>query len=273
MDESLRKFDDVAAAAKAEGVAVRGYVSCVVGCPIQVRAGRRRKPATRLASRLVSLGRTCPQLRARARLARQPGPPWRHAASRQLSSGESHQGAPSRTHAPAQAPAHCHRPSPHAQPHLRAMQGEVAPQAAAHVAVALSEMGCYEVSMGDTIGVGNPASGERASPHVSMKAVIETRGATVARRGHREGDSALLRMFLETHITCLQPHLHALLATWLRAWGRVAHGMKASCCSAAPCCLLLGPHPVGPPSLRSGRDVPRLHGCRPACRAAGGPHA
>lgn len=71
VDESLRKFDNVAAAAKAEGVAVRGYVSCVVGCPIQ---------------------------------------------------------------------------------------GEVTPQAAAHVAVALSEMGCYEVSMGDTIGVGNPAS-------------------------------------------------------------------------------------------------------------------
>lgn len=37
------------------------------------------------------------------------------------------------------------------------------PQAAAHVAVALSEMGCYEVSMGDTIGVGNPASGEAAA--------------------------------------------------------------------------------------------------------------
>lgn len=37
LQESLRKFDDVVAAAKAEGVAVRGYVSCVVGCPIQVR--------------------------------------------------------------------------------------------------------------------------------------------------------------------------------------------------------------------------------------------
>lgn len=43
VDESLRKFDDVMAAAKREGVAVRGYVSCVVGCPYQVRrqAGRR----------------------------------------------------------------------------------------------------------------------------------------------------------------------------------------------------------------------------------------
>ena len=36
VEESLRKFDDMVAAAKAEGVAVRGYVSCVVGCPYQV---------------------------------------------------------------------------------------------------------------------------------------------------------------------------------------------------------------------------------------------
>lgn len=38
------------------------------------------------------------------------------------------------------------------------MQGEVAPQEAARVAASLDEMGCYEVSMGDTIGVGTPAS-------------------------------------------------------------------------------------------------------------------
>ena len=36
IDESLRRFDDVVAAARREGVPVRGYVSCVVGCPIQV---------------------------------------------------------------------------------------------------------------------------------------------------------------------------------------------------------------------------------------------
>ena len=39
VDQSLRKFDDIMAAARAEGVAVRGYVSCVVGCPIQVPRG------------------------------------------------------------------------------------------------------------------------------------------------------------------------------------------------------------------------------------------
>ena len=35
-------------------------------------------------------------------------------------------------------------------------EGEVAPQRVAEVAAALYEMGCYEVSLGDTIGVGTP---------------------------------------------------------------------------------------------------------------------
>jgi hypothetical protein len=39
------------------------------------------------------------------------------------------------------------------------LQGNVLPEDAARVAGALHEMGCYEVSMGDTIGVGTPASG------------------------------------------------------------------------------------------------------------------
>ena len=38
------------------------------------------------------------------------------------------------------------------------MQGEVDPKTAAKVAGQLYEMGCYEVSMGDTIGVGTSAS-------------------------------------------------------------------------------------------------------------------
>lgn len=36
--------------------------------------------------------------------------------------------------------------------------GAVEPKAAADVAAALDAMGCYEVSMGDTLGVGTPAS-------------------------------------------------------------------------------------------------------------------
>jgi hydroxymethylglutaryl-CoA lyase len=36
-------------------------------------------------------------------------------------------------------------------------EGAIAPQAVADVAATLLDMGCYEVSLGDTIGVGTPA--------------------------------------------------------------------------------------------------------------------
>jgi hydroxymethylglutaryl-CoA lyase len=69
--ESLKRFEPVVSAASALEIKVRGYVSCVVGCPYE---------------------------------------------------------------------------------------GTVAPEQAAAVARTLFDMGCYEVSLGDTIGVGNPAS-------------------------------------------------------------------------------------------------------------------
>ena len=40
-------------------------------------------------------------------------------------------------------------------------EGAVDPKKAAEVAKTLFDMGCYEVSLGDTIGVGNPASVKR----------------------------------------------------------------------------------------------------------------
>ncbi|MDO8398674.1 MAG: hydroxymethylglutaryl-CoA lyase [Bradyrhizobium sp.] len=67
--ESIERFRPVVARAKADGIRVRGYVSCVLGCPFD---------------------------------------------------------------------------------------GEVKPQAVVDVARTLSELGCYEVSLGDTIGVGTP---------------------------------------------------------------------------------------------------------------------
>ncbi len=69
--ESIARFEPVFEAARAAGVRVRGYVSCVAGCPYE---------------------------------------------------------------------------------------GDVAPSQVADVATALSERGCYEISLGDTIGVGTPAS-------------------------------------------------------------------------------------------------------------------
>ena len=72
--ESLKRFEPILSAASALEIPVRGYVSCVVGCPYE---------------------------------------------------------------------------------------GDIAPGQAAGVAKSLFEMGCYEVSLGDTIGVGNPASIQR----------------------------------------------------------------------------------------------------------------
>jgi len=72
--ESLKRFEPIVSAASALEIPVRGYVSCVVGCPYE---------------------------------------------------------------------------------------GAVDPQKAAEVAKILFDMGCYEVSLGDTIGVGNPATIQR----------------------------------------------------------------------------------------------------------------
>jgi hydroxymethylglutaryl-CoA lyase len=72
--ESLKRFEPVMAAARERGVAVRGYVSCVLGCPYE---------------------------------------------------------------------------------------GAIAPAAVAEVAAALYQMGCHEISLGDTIGVGTPLGPRR----------------------------------------------------------------------------------------------------------------
>ena len=74
IDESLDRFAPVCEAAKAAGIRVRGYVSCVLGCPYE---------------------------------------------------------------------------------------GEIAPAKVAHVSQRLAALGCYEISLGDTIGVGTPAKAER----------------------------------------------------------------------------------------------------------------
>jgi hydroxymethylglutaryl-CoA lyase len=74
IDESLDRFAPVCEAAKAVGIRVRGYVSCVLGCPYE---------------------------------------------------------------------------------------GEIAAAKVAHVSQRLAALGCYEISLGDTIGVGTPAKAER----------------------------------------------------------------------------------------------------------------
>ena len=84
--ESLARFEPVLARAKEAGVRVRGYVSCVLGCPYE---------------------------------------------------------------------------------------GDIAPHKVADVAKALYEMGCYEVSLGDTIGVGTPLAAKRMIEATRQQVPIE----------------------------------------------------------------------------------------------------
>ena len=83
--ESLARFEPVMAAARAAGVRVRGYVSCVLGCPYE---------------------------------------------------------------------------------------GEVRPEAVADVAATLFAMGCYEVSLGDTIGAGTPGKTRRMLDAVARRVPV-----------------------------------------------------------------------------------------------------
>jgi hydroxymethylglutaryl-CoA lyase len=80
--ESLERFAPVAAAAKVAGIAVRGYISCVLGCPYE---------------------------------------------------------------------------------------GSIAPEAVQRVAAKLLEFGCYEISLGDTIGIGTPAAAAAMVDVVAQK--------------------------------------------------------------------------------------------------------
>ncbi|MGM0831523.1 MAG: hydroxymethylglutaryl-CoA lyase [Pseudomonadota bacterium] len=84
--ESLTRFEPVLARANEAGVRVRGYVSCVLGCPYE---------------------------------------------------------------------------------------GDISPQKVAEVAKALYEMGCYEISLGDTIGVGTPLAAKRMIEATRQQVPIE----------------------------------------------------------------------------------------------------
>ena len=83
--ESLARFEPVMAAAQAAGIKVRGYVSCVLGCPYE---------------------------------------------------------------------------------------GEIAPAAVAEVAATLFDMGCYEISLGDTIGTGTPGKTRRMLEAVAARVPV-----------------------------------------------------------------------------------------------------
>ncbi len=52
-------------------------------------------------------------------------------------------------------------------------EGEIAPEAVARVAEALLGMGCYEISLGDTIGIGTPAKAQRMIGAVAKEVDIQ----------------------------------------------------------------------------------------------------
>ena len=161
-------------AAKEEGVAVRGYVSCVVGCPYQVggwAGGNMNRSPHHLHLQLplhgcTNVPRTCQPARAAADV-----PPQ---VLRTL-------------------PAMAHD-----------MQGEVTPEAAAHVAGALHDMGCYQVSMGDSIGVGTPASGE-CSRRQHALAGRHTYAAGVLQAGCSDRGPFEARHVTPAHLSSTQP--------------------------------------------------------------------
>ena len=131
INESLARFGDVLAAAKEGGIPVRGYVSCVVGCPYQVSSLTSTLPCTGMAW----LGCCSSSQRHRALVMHNK---------------------PLVTETCLLIPAL--KRAVLLSEQWPALQGEVKPAAAAHVARRLHDMGCYEISMGDTIGVGTPAS-------------------------------------------------------------------------------------------------------------------
>jgi hydroxymethylglutaryl-CoA lyase len=52
-------------------------------------------------------------------------------------------------------------------------EGPIAPDQVAAVAAGLQDMGCYEISLGDTIGTGTPASIVRMLEHVARRVPVE----------------------------------------------------------------------------------------------------
>ena len=52
-------------------------------------------------------------------------------------------------------------------------EGEIAPQAVADVAATLARMGCYEISLGDTIGTGTPGKTRRMLEAVAAQVPVE----------------------------------------------------------------------------------------------------
>ncbi|XP_044023890.1 hydroxymethylglutaryl-CoA lyase, mitochondrial isoform X1 [Siniperca chuatsi] len=118
VDESLQRFDEVMKAAKEAGVPVRGYVSCVLGCPYEGKVAPDK--VAHVSSHLLV---TCLHYVK-----------WQKSIYHPLTKRHKHN-INTVTHATSSS-------------FVSILQ----------VAKRLYSMGCYEISLGDTIGVGTPGS-------------------------------------------------------------------------------------------------------------------
>ena len=95
------------------------------------------------------------------------------------------------------------------------IQGKVEPQAAADVARALYDMGCYEVSMGDTIGFGTPGSTARMFEVQGVGGKgggwVEGEGGRQGKEGHASQRHALFEVQRGEGELCACPILFARL--------------------------------------------------------------
>jgi hydroxymethylglutaryl-CoA lyase len=109
-------------------------------------------------------------------------------------------------------------------------EGEVAPEAVAGVAATLFDMGCYEVSLGDTIGTGTPGKTRRMLDAVARRVPIDK----LAGHYHDTYGQALVNIYAS-----LQAGLPPLTPRW-RGWGLPLRGGGIRQCGDGRCGIHAG---------------------------------
>ncbi|CAI5458790.1 unnamed protein product [Closterium sp. Yama58-4] len=149
-------------------------------------------------------------------------------------------------------------------------EGHIEPAAVARVAKALHDMGCYEVSLGDTIGVGTPGS---VAPMLDAVCACVP-PASLAVHFHDTYGQALANILVALQVRCL----HCTYWGWFRSCVSLLNGLRAhllvlflSCLTSLsfPSCRLplLSPSPpVAFPSCRLPLLSPSPPVAFPSCR-------